>query len=58
MEFEGRGEWMWYVGTRRPSSLADQGEYAEITHAKQEPIAGTPVPRTVDGESMTGRGKE
>ncbi len=46
---------LFYLGTRRPGTLADVTEFAEVHHAKTEPEAGTPLPPGVDGEAAGAR---
>jgi len=43
--------WLWFLGKRRPSSLADQADYKEVHHAKEEPKK-TPLPKGVEGKAL------
>jgi hypothetical protein len=47
-----------YLGGRRPSSLADQGQYAEqVSRPKAEPIKHK-NPKGIDGTSMGTPGRK
>ncbi len=44
---------LFYLGTRRPATLADEGQFAEVHHAKAEPKPGTPLPDDVYGQALS-----
>jgi hypothetical protein len=49
--------WLRFLGKRRPTSLSDQGQYAEeVSRPKAEPVKHE-NPKGIDGHSMTGRKK-
>lgn len=47
--------WLIYLGKRRPTSLADQGQFSEtVSRPKAEPKAHK-NPKGIDGQSLGGR---
>jgi hypothetical protein len=47
-----KGAWLTFLGRRRPTSLADQADYAEVKHENRPEPKSSPMVEGVSGHSV------